>query len=71
MIELIKTAVFERWLTDLRDIRVRARIEARIRRLSCIMKSATSWLVSSAPRSRHWRSHCKLPVWFRSWSDKK
>lgn len=34
MIELIKTDVFDRWLTELRDIRARARIEARIRRLS-------------------------------------
>ncbi|MGY6258828.1 type II toxin-antitoxin system RelE/ParE family toxin [Paraburkholderia caledonica] len=33
MIELIKTDVFDRWLTELRDIRARARIEARIRRL--------------------------------------
>lgn len=34
MLELIKTDVFDRWLTELRDIRARARIEARIRRLS-------------------------------------
>jgi len=34
MIELIKTDVFDNWLTELRDIRARARIEARIRRLS-------------------------------------
>jgi putative addiction module killer protein len=34
MIELIKTDVFDRWLIELRDIRARARIEARIRRLS-------------------------------------
>lgn len=34
MIELIKTDLFDRWLTELRDIRARARIEARIRRLS-------------------------------------
>ncbi|WP_429500669.1 type II toxin-antitoxin system RelE/ParE family toxin (plasmid) [Robbsia andropogonis] len=33
-IELIKTDVFDRWLTELCDIRARARIEARIRRLS-------------------------------------
>jgi len=33
LIELIKTDVFDRWLTELRDIRARARIEARIRRL--------------------------------------
>jgi putative addiction module killer protein len=34
MIELIKTDVFDRWLRGLRDIRARARVEARIRRLS-------------------------------------
>jgi len=34
MIELFKTDVFDRWLTELRDVRARARIEARIRRLS-------------------------------------
>jgi len=34
MIELVKTDVFDHWLTKLRDIRARARIEARIRRLS-------------------------------------
>jgi putative addiction module killer protein len=34
MIELIKTNIFDRWLTELRDTRARARIEARIRRLS-------------------------------------
>ena len=34
MIELIKTDVFDRWLRGLRDTRARARITARIRRLS-------------------------------------
>ena len=34
MIELIKTSSFDRWLRQLRDIRAKARIEARIRRLS-------------------------------------
>lgn len=34
MIELIKTNVFDGWLRELRDIRARAKIEARIRRLS-------------------------------------
>ncbi|MEX3556327.1 MAG: type II toxin-antitoxin system RelE/ParE family toxin [Burkholderia gladioli] len=34
MIELIKTDLFDHWLTELRDTRARARIEARIRRLS-------------------------------------
>lgn len=34
MIELIKTDVFDRWLRELRDIRARAKVEARIRRLS-------------------------------------
>lgn len=34
MIELIKTDVFDGWLRELRDIRARAKIEARIRRLS-------------------------------------
>lgn len=34
MIELIKTDVFDRWLRDLRDTRARAKIAARIRRLS-------------------------------------
>lgn len=34
MIELIKIDLFDRWLTELRDTRARARIEARIRRLS-------------------------------------
>jgi putative addiction module killer protein len=33
-IELVKTDVFDRWLTKLRDVRARARIEARIHRLS-------------------------------------
>ncbi|WP_321809033.1 type II toxin-antitoxin system RelE/ParE family toxin [Burkholderia sp. BCC1993] len=34
MIELIKTDLFDHWLAELRDTRARARIEARIRRLS-------------------------------------
>ena len=34
MIELIKTNLFDRWLTDLRDRKARAKIETRIRRLS-------------------------------------
>jgi putative addiction module killer protein len=34
MIELIKTDVFDRWLRDLRDTRVRAKVAARIKRLS-------------------------------------
>ena len=34
MIELIKTDLFDRWLVGLRDRQARARIEARIRRLS-------------------------------------
>lgn len=34
MIELIKTNTFDRWLRQLRDVQARARIEARIRRLS-------------------------------------
>jgi putative addiction module killer protein len=34
MIELIKTDLFDRWLVGLCDRRARARIEARIRRLS-------------------------------------
>jgi putative addiction module killer protein len=34
MIELIKSDTFDRWLCELRDIRAKARIEARIRRLS-------------------------------------
>ena len=34
MTELIKTDVFERWLTALSDPRARAKIEVRIRRLS-------------------------------------
>ena len=34
MIELMKTDVFDRWLRGLRDTRARARITARIRRLS-------------------------------------
>tara|TARA_R110001583_G_scaffold180693_1_gene337847 strand:- start:500 stop:928 length:429 start_codon:yes stop_codon:yes gene_type:complete len=34
MIELIKTDIFDGWLRELRDIRARAKIEARIRRLS-------------------------------------
>ena len=34
MIEIIKTDIFDRWLHDLRDVRARARVETRIRRLS-------------------------------------
>lgn len=34
MIEIRKTEVFARWLDDLRDLRARARIQARIERLS-------------------------------------
>jgi putative addiction module killer protein len=34
MIELIKSDIFDRWLSTLRDTQARARIETRIRRLS-------------------------------------
>ncbi|WP_436968206.1 type II toxin-antitoxin system RelE/ParE family toxin [Burkholderia gladioli] len=34
MAEIITSDVFDRWLRELRDIRARARIEVRIRRLS-------------------------------------
>jgi putative addiction module killer protein len=34
VIEIRKTEVFARWLDDLRDLRARARIQARIERLS-------------------------------------
>lgn len=34
MIEIIKTDIFDRWLHDMRDIRAKARVETRIRRLS-------------------------------------
>jgi putative addiction module killer protein len=34
MIEIIRTDTFDHWLRDLRDARARARITARIRRLS-------------------------------------
>ena len=34
MIELIKTNIFDQWLRGLRDRNARARIEARLRRLS-------------------------------------
>jgi len=34
MIELVKSATFDRWLNELKDIRARARIEVRIRRMS-------------------------------------
>jgi len=34
MIELIKTDVFDRWLRDLHDTRARAKVAARIKRLS-------------------------------------
>lgn len=33
MIELIKTNVFDRWLTDLRDRKARAKVETRLLRL--------------------------------------
>jgi len=33
MVEIIKTATFDRWLRKLRDRRAKARIEMRIRRL--------------------------------------
>lgn len=32
--ELVKSSLFDRWLTHLRDRRAKARIEARIRRMS-------------------------------------
>ena len=34
MIELIRSATFDRWLRELRDVNAKGRIEARIRRLS-------------------------------------
>ena len=34
MIELVKSATFDRWLTGLKDARARARVEVRIRRMS-------------------------------------
>lgn len=34
MVEIIKTSVFDEWLSELRDRTARARIEVRIRRLS-------------------------------------
>lgn len=34
MAEVLKSATFEKWFTDLRDFQARARINARIRRLS-------------------------------------
>ncbi|MEO8927011.1 MAG: type II toxin-antitoxin system RelE/ParE family toxin [Caulobacteraceae bacterium] len=34
MIEIRQTVIFERWLRDLRDVRAKARIHARIRRAS-------------------------------------
>jgi len=34
MVEIVKSDTFDRWLTGLRDRQARARIEARIRRLS-------------------------------------
>ncbi len=34
MIELVKSATFDYWLSDLKDIRAKARIEVRIRRMS-------------------------------------
>lgn len=34
MIEIIKSAVFDRWLTGLRDVRARARVQMRIDRLA-------------------------------------
>ena len=33
MIELVKSTTFDRWLTDLKDLRAKARIEVRIRRM--------------------------------------
>lgn len=34
MVELIKSASFDRWLTDLRDLRAAARIQVRLDRLA-------------------------------------
>jgi putative addiction module killer protein len=34
MLEIRKTTIFSRWIDDLRDIRARARIQARIERLA-------------------------------------
>lgn len=34
MIELIKSATFDRWLLELRDMQAKARIEKRLRRMS-------------------------------------
>ncbi|HEX5008744.1 MAG TPA: type II toxin-antitoxin system RelE/ParE family toxin [Hyphomonadaceae bacterium] len=34
MIEFVKSSVFEEWLDDLRDQRAKAKVKARIRRLS-------------------------------------
>lgn len=34
MIEVVKSATFDRWLSGLRDLQARARIETRIRRVS-------------------------------------
>ena len=34
MIEIRKTATFSKWIDDLRDIRARARVQARIERLA-------------------------------------
>src|SRR3990167_4129087 len=35
MLEVIKSATFDRWLSGLRDIRAAARVQARIDRLAC------------------------------------
>jgi putative addiction module killer protein len=35
MIEIIKTSVFDEWLFDLRDRTAKARIEARLDRMTC------------------------------------
>jgi len=34
MVEIRKTATFSKWIDDLRDIRARARVQARIERLA-------------------------------------
>lgn len=34
MIEIRKTAIFAKWIDDLRDVRARARVQARIERLA-------------------------------------
>lgn len=35
MLEVIKSATFDRWLSGLRDVRAAARVQARIDRLAC------------------------------------